>query len=54
VNAVDRAETMGNAVRRPATVLTDTHTAGIFIRVGRYGHPPGVEARDVGAASSAR
>jgi hypothetical protein len=37
-------ETMGNAFRRPAAYrsLTDAHIADIFVRVDRYGRPPGV------------
>jgi hypothetical protein len=44
LRAYRRAETMGNAFRRPAAYrpLTDAHIADIFVRVDRYGRPPGV------------
>ena len=44
LRAYRRAETTGNAFRRPAAYrsLTDAHIADIFVRVDRYGHPPGV------------
>jgi N-carbamoylputrescine amidase len=44
LRAYRRAETMGNALRRPAAYrsLTDTHIADIFVRLVRYGRPPGV------------
>jgi hypothetical protein len=43
LRACRRAETMGNAFRRPAAYrsLTDAHIAGIFVRVDRYGRSPG-------------
>jgi hypothetical protein len=39
-----RAFIRGNAFRRPAAYrsLTDAHIADIFVRVDRYGRPPGV------------
>jgi hypothetical protein len=44
LRAYRRAETMGNAFRRPAAYrsLTDAHIAGILVRVDRYGRPPRV------------
>lgn len=44
LHAQRRAETMGNAFRRPAAYrsLTDAYIAGIFVRLVRYGRPPGV------------
>jgi hypothetical protein len=44
LRAYRRAETTGNAVRRPSAYrsLTDAHIADIFVRVDRYGRSPGV------------
>jgi hypothetical protein len=59
LRAYRHAEIMGNAFRRPAAYrcLTGAPIAGIFVLVGRYGRPPGVEpgaqAQDAGAASGA-
>jgi len=44
LRAYRRAETLGNAFRRPAAdrPRTDAHIAGIFVRVNRLRRPPGV------------